>query len=125
MPKVLVADGEQDVVRLIESCLRKEGFQVVACDDGQTALKLADEEKPDLIILGIMMPLMDGMEVLRQIRSHRATFHIPAIVLAPRTGGAEVDEARELWISDYIVKPFDSEKLVASAKKALKITVEP
>ena len=123
MPKVLIVDDEPDVVRLIEFRLQKEGLDVVSCGDGRTALKLLDDEKPDLMILDIMMPLLDGMEVLRQIRSHRTTSRIPVIMLTAKTASVTVDEARQLWVSDYIMKPFDPEKLVAKVKKALKIPV--
>jgi len=125
MLRILVVDDEPDVVRLLEFRLKKEGFDVIACGDGQSALKLADEEKPDLIILDIMMPLMDGMEVLRQIRSRRTTSRIPVIMLTAKTASVTVDEARQLWVSDYIMKPFDPEKLVAKTRKALKLPSEP
>ena len=124
MPKILVVDDEEDVVRLLEFRLAKEGFDAISCADGPTALALTDQEKPDLIILDIMMPLMDGMEVLRQIRSRRATSRIPVIMLTAKTASTTVDEARQLWISDYIIKPFDPEKLVLKVKKALKIPID-
>ena len=121
MPKILVADDEQDVVRLIEFRLSKEGFEIISCGDGQAAVQLAESEKPDLIILDIMMPLMDGMEVLRQVRSHRTTSRIPVIMLTAKTSSLNIDEAWRLGVSDYLVKPFDPEKLVTKAKKALRI----
>lgn len=124
MHKILVVDDEEDVVRLVQFRLAKEGFEIISCGDGQTALRLADEEKPDLIILDIMMPLMDGMEVLRQVRSHRTTSRTPVIMLTAKTASVTVDEARQLWVSDYIMKPFDPEKLVQKVKRALKIPVE-
>jgi DNA-binding response OmpR family regulator len=121
MPKIMVVDDEPDVVRLVEFILQKENFEVVAASDGRTALGLLEEEKPDLIILDIMMPLMDGMEVLRQIRSHRTTSRVPVIMLTAKTASVTVDEARQLWVSDYVMKPFDPERLVVKVKKALKL----
>jgi DNA-binding response OmpR family regulator len=121
MPKVMVVDDEPDLVRLVEFILQKEGFDVVACSDGRTALSLVEDEKPDLIILDIMMPLLDGMEVLRQIRSRRGTARVPVIMLTAKTASVTVDEARQLWVSDYVMKPFDPEKLVLKVKKALKM----
>ena len=121
MPKVMVVDDEPDLVRLVEFILQKEGFDVVACSDGRMALNLVEAEKPDLIILDIMMPLMDGMEVLRQIRSRRGTARVPVIMLTAKTASVTVDEARQLWVSDYVMKPFDPEKLVLKVKKALKM----
>lgn len=124
MPKILVVDDEEDVVRLIEFRLQKEGFETISCGDGQTAVKLTEEEKPDLVILDIMMPLMDGMETLRQIRSRRGTSRTPVIMLTAKTASVTVDEARQLWVSDYVMKPFDPEKLVVRVKKALKLPVD-
>lgn len=121
MPRILVVDDEEDVVRLLEFRLSKEGFDVICCGDGQTAITLTEQHKPDLVILDIMMPLMDGMEVLRQIRSRRATSKIPVIMLTAKTSSVAVDEARQLWVSDYIMKPFDPEKLVEKVRKALKL----
>lgn len=121
MSKILVVDDEPDVVRLVEFRLQREGFEILTCSDGKSALALLETEKPDLIVLDIMMPLMDGMEVLRQIRSHRATSRIPVIMLTAKTASVTVDEARQLWVSDYVMKPFDPEKLVTKVKKALKL----
>ena len=121
MPKILVVDDEPDVVRLVEFRLQREGFEMLTAGDGRSALDLLQTEKPDLIILDIMMPLMDGMEVLRQIRSRRGTSRIPVIMLTAKTASVTVDEARQLWVSDYVMKPFDPEKLVAKVKKALKL----
>jgi DNA-binding response OmpR family regulator len=121
MPRILVVDDEPDVVRLVEFRLQREGFEMLTATDGRSGLDLLDTEKPDLIILDIMMPLMDGMEVLREIRSHRGTSRIPVIMLTAKTASVTVDEARQLWVSDYVMKPFDPEKLVAKVKKALKL----
>jgi len=125
MPKIMVVDDEPDVVRMLQFRFEKDGFEVVSCGDGQSALSLAEEEKPDLIVLDIMMPLMDGMEVLRQIRSRRATSKTPVIMLTAKTSSVTVDQARQLWVSDYITKPFDPEKLVVKVRKALHLPVEP
>lgn len=121
MPKILVVDDEPDVVRLVEFRLQREGFEILTSGDGRSALDLLEKEKPDLIILDIMMPLMDGMEVLREIRAQRGTSRIPVIMLTAKTASVTVDEARQLWVSDYVMKPFDPEKLVTKVKKALKL----
>lgn len=120
-PKILVVDDEPDVTRMLEFRLEKEGFDVTSCGDGRTAIDLAQELKPDLVILDIMMPMIDGIEVLRQIRAHRITSRIPVIMLTAKTTGVTIEEARQLWVNDYLIKPFDPEKLVAKTKKALKI----
>jgi len=125
MPKILIVDDEADVIRLLQFRLEKEGFDIISAGDGQTALTLVEQETPDLVILDIMMPLMDGMEVLRQIRSRRrGTSRVPIIMLTAKTTSLTVDEARQLWVSDYIMKPFDLEALVLKTKKVLKIPTE-
>lgn len=124
MPKVLIVDDEADVVRLLQFRFEKEGFETITATDGQTALSAVESEMPDLVLLDIMMPLMDGMEVLRQIRSRRRTSKIPVIMLTAKTTSITVDEARQLWVSDYIMKPFDPEVLVRKAKKALKMPAD-
>ncbi len=121
MPKVLIVDDEADVVRLLQFRFEKEGFEIATAGDGQTGLAMVESEMPDLVILDIMMPLMDGMEVLRQIRSRRRTSKVPVIMLTAKTASISVDEARQLWVSDYIMKPFDPEVLVRKARKALKL----
>lgn len=124
MPKVFIVDDEADVVRLLQFRFEKEGFETITASDGQTAVSMVESEMPDLVLLDIMMPLMDGMEVLRQIRSRRRTSKIPVIMLTAKTASITVDEARQLWVSDYIMKPFDPEVLVRKAKKALKIPTD-
>lgn len=124
MPKVLIVDDEADVVRLLQFRFEKEGFETIMAGDGPTALAMVESDSPDLVLLDIMMPLMDGMEVLRQIRSRRKTSKTPVIMLTAKTASITVDEARQLWVSDYIMKPFDPEVLVRKAKKALKIPTD-
>ncbi len=124
MPKVLIVDDEADVVRLLQFRFDKEGFETITATDGQAALSTVEAESPDLVLLDIMMPLMDGMEVLRQIRSRRRTSKIPVIMLTAKTASITVDEARQLWVSDFIMKPFDPEVLVRKARKALKLPTD-
>jgi len=124
MPKVLIVDDEADVVRLLQFRFEKEGFETITAMDGTTAVAMVESDSPDLVLLDIMMPLMDGMEVLRQIRSRRRTSKTPVIMLTAKTASITVDEARQLWVSDYIMKPFDPEILVRKAKKALKIPTD-
>lgn len=124
MPRILVVDDEPDLVRLMQFRLEREGWEVVTAGDGQAALSSAMGDKPDLVVLDIMMPLLDGLEVLRQIRSHRATSKLPVIMLTAKTDLKSVDTARDLWIADYIMKPFDPEKLVQKVRKALKLPAD-
>jgi DNA-binding response OmpR family regulator len=124
MPKIMVVDEDADLVRLIQFRLETDGFEVVSCGDGAAAMKLAEEEHPDLILLDIMMPVMDGMEALRQIKGHRTTGRIPIIMLTAKTDSSSVDAARAMGVAEYIMKPFDPEKLVSKVRKVLKMPME-
>jgi two-component system response regulator ResD len=115
--KVLVVDDEEPVRELLSLYLGKEGFQVIAARDGKEALRLNGEHHPDLIVLDLMLPGLDGREVCRQIR---ANSRVPIIMLTAR--GEEVDRivGLELGADDYVVKPFSPRELVARAKAVLR-----
>jgi two-component system, OmpR family, response regulator ResD len=115
--KVLVVDDEESVRDLISMYFGKEGFQVALAKDGREALRLNGEQHPDLVILDLMLPGLDGREVCRQIR---ATSRVPIILLT--AGGEEIDRivGLELGADDYVVKPFSPRELVARAKAVLR-----
>jgi DNA-binding response OmpR family regulator len=121
MPKILVVDDEPDLVRLVEFRLEREGWDVVTASDGLSAVGTAIDEKPDLIFLDVMMPGMDGFEVLEQIRTKRGIHKTPVIMLTAKGTTPDLEKARALYVQHYIIKPFDPDKLVATAKKVLKI----
>ena len=121
MPKILVVDDEADLVRMLEFRLQQEGWEVLAAGDGRTAVDKAQAELPDLVILDVMMPLMDGMEVLRQLGYRRETRKIPVVMLTAKTGLFDMNLARELGVKDYVTKPFDPERLVAVVRKVLRL----
>src|SRR6266545_1340055 len=104
---VLIADDDRDIVRFVEVNLRLEGFQVVTAHDGEDALGKAFDLQPNLILLDVMMPRMDGYEVCTRLRADGRTAHIPVLGL---TAGAD----------DYIIKPFDPMELVARVKTTLR-----
>ncbi len=115
--KVLVVDDEESVRDLISLYFGKDGFSVLEAKDGKEALRLNGEHHPDLVILDLMLPGLDGREVCRQIR---ATSRVPIIMLTAR--GEEVDRivGLELGADDYVVKPFSPRELVARAKAVLR-----
>ncbi len=115
--KVLVVDDEESVRDLINMYFSKEGFHVILAKEGREALRLNGEHHPDLVILDLMLPGLDGREVCRQIR---ATSRVPIIMLTAR--GDEVDRivGLELGADDYVVKPFSPRELVARAKAVLR-----
>ncbi|MBI3948332.1 MAG: response regulator [Armatimonadetes bacterium] len=121
MPKILVADDQPAILRLVEVILKNEGWEVITAADGREALEKALAEKPDLVLLDIMMPIMDGIEALRQLGSHRETRRIPVVMLTAKSDYATVTGARESGVREYIVKPVDPKRLVATVRKVLRL----
>lgn len=118
--KILVVDDEKDILSLLKYNLKAEGYDPISAMDGESALVKASEEKPDIILLDIMLPGKDGYEVIQQLRKSPETEHIPVIFLTAKD--SEFDEVLglELGAEDYIVKPISIRKLMARIKKALK-----
>jgi two-component system alkaline phosphatase synthesis response regulator PhoP len=115
--KILVVDDEQNIVDLVSAYLKKDGYQVLTALDGETGLTLAKSEQPDLIVLDIMLPRMDGLEVLTQIRREYDPY---VIMLTAKT--EEIDRVVGLSIGadDYVTKPFSPRELVARVRAALR-----
>lgn len=116
---ILVADDERNILELCRLYLTKEGYSVETAIDGQDALDRARRVKPDLVVLDIMMPKVDGIEVLRRLRKDGAT---PVIMLTAR--GDDVDKVvgLEIGADDYVTKPFNPRELVARVKAVLRRT---
>jgi len=119
-PKVLVVDDEEDVLRFINDALELEGMEVVTAFDGLSAIDTAGAEQPDVIILDIMMPLMNGYEVCGQLRNNPSTAHIPVLFLSSAYSTDAVRAGRELGAVGYIVKPFAPAELVRSIRDVLR-----
>lgn len=116
--RVLVVDDEPDILRLIEIKLRRAGFEVFTARDGEEGLQLAEREKPDLVLLDVMMPKRDGYSVAQELKSRLS----PApIVIMLTAKGQETDVVRGLkaGAEDYIVKPFSPRDLLARMNVAL------
>jgi two-component system phosphate regulon response regulator PhoB len=118
--KILVVDDEPDVVELVEFNLKQAGFAVVSAETGAEALKKARESKPDLVVLDVMMPELDGLEVCKLLRRDAATAAVPIIMLTAKA--AEVDRVLglELGADDYLTKPFSPRELVLRVKGLLR-----
>jgi two-component system alkaline phosphatase synthesis response regulator PhoP len=124
MPKstVLVIDDEKDLVELVRYNLEKSGFDVVGAKDGASGLELASSSHPDVIVLDVMMPEMDGLEVCRRLRGEPRTARIPLIMLTAKAGETDRVVGLELGADDYVVKPFSPRELVARVKALLRRT---
>ena len=122
--RILVVDDEPDILNLLEYNLKRSGFQAILAKDGPEAIEAAKAHKPDLVLLDIMLPDMEGTEVLRRLKSMEATASIPVIMLTAK--GEEVDKivGFELGAEDYITKPFSPRELILRVKAVLKRTAE-
>lgn len=119
---ILVVDDEAHIQELIKFNLVKNGFKVITTDNGIDALKMAEDEKPNLIFLDIMLPGMDGLEVCKAIRRNPLTDSIPIIMITAKSEELDKILGLELGADDYITKPFSVRELVARAKAILRRT---
>jgi len=119
---VLVIDDEKDVIELLRYNLEKGGFEVVAARDGESGLAAASASPPDVILLDVMMPGLDGLGVCRRLREEPRTARIPIILLTARAGEADRVVGLELGADDYVVKPFSPRELLARIKALLRRT---
>lgn len=115
--KILVVDDEESIVTIISYNLKKEGYEVITASDGESGLELALSEKPDLILLDIMMPNMDGYEVCRKVRKDS---NVPIIMLTARADEVDKVLGLEMGADDYVTKPFGNRELVARVKANLR-----
>src|SRR3989475_7467793 len=117
--KVLIVEDEQGVVHLLRARLEPEGFQVIAAYDGQAGLRAVTEARPDLLILDLTLPGLDGFEICRRIRQQPETARLPILVLSGRTEEVDKVVMLELGADDYVTKPFNTKELVARVKTLL------
>lgn len=120
MPKILVVDDERNIVELIKFNLVKENWQVDFAFDGFTAIDKAVKNRPDIIILDIMLPEMDGYEVCRRLRAEKETESIPIIMLSAKSEELDKILGLEIGADDYLTKPFSPRELTARIKARLR-----
>jgi DNA-binding response OmpR family regulator len=119
MTRILVAEDDALTMQLIEFKLKQQGYEVMRATDGELALKIMAVEKPALLILDGMMPVLDGFEVLRRVRADESLKHIPILMLTARSRDNDVVTGLELGANDYMTKPFSPTELLARVKKIL------
>ena len=117
--RIVLAEDEPQIAKLVEFKLKKEGYQVTWKENGEEALKAIKEEKPDLILLDVMMPVMDGYEVLRRLKEDENLKSIPVIMLTARAQEKDVVKGIDMGAEDYITKPFHPAELLARVKRIL------
>ena len=118
--RILVVDDEEDILELVEYNLAKEGYDVACADTGEQALALARAELPDLILLDLMLPGVDGLDVCRLLKNDDKTAHVPIIMLTAKSEEADVVTGLEMGADDYITKPFSPRVLAARVKTVLR-----
>jgi DNA-binding response OmpR family regulator len=118
-PLVLVADDDPDILALVRLRLERDGYEVLSAPDGETALDLALARPPDLALLDVMMPRLDGYEVTRRLREHGPTTTIPIILLTARVQEPDVERGFEAGADDYVTKPFSPQALGQRVQAAL------
>jgi phosphate regulon transcriptional regulator PhoB len=125
LAKVLVIDDEKDIVSLLRYHLEKSGFQCLEGMDGSAALRLVREHHPDLLILDLMLPGMDGLEICRQLRQDITTARLPILMLTAKAEEVDRVVGLEVGADDYVVKPFSPRELVARVRAILRRAHEP
>jgi DNA-binding response OmpR family regulator len=118
MARILVAEDEADMAMGLRDNLQFEGYEVIVAGDGEAALAAATAQSPDLILLDLMMPKMDGLEVCRRVRE--AGFTIPILMLTAKSQEIDIVRGLEIGADDYVTKPFSIRELLARVKAALR-----
>jgi DNA-binding response OmpR family regulator len=105
--RVLICDDDPVILRLLEVNLELEGFHVLTGNNGEEGVEIALREKPDLVILDIMMPKMDGYEACKRLKEDASTQHIPVVFLSAKAQASDIEKGRSYGVDEYLTKPFD------------------
>jgi two-component system alkaline phosphatase synthesis response regulator PhoP len=122
--KIFVVDDEEDILELLRFNLSREGCQVFCASSGEEALRLVRSEIPDLVVLDLMLPGIDGLEVTRRLKSDPNTKHLPIVMLTAKGEEADIVTGLELGADDYVTKPFSPRILVARVRAVLRRKVK-
>jgi len=117
---ILIVEDEKDIVKMLDYNLKKEGFKILTAHDGEDALDEASTKHPDLILLDLMLPGIDGLEVCKELKSERKTASIPVIMLTAKSQESDKVVGLELGADDYVTKPFSPRELIARIKAILR-----
>lgn len=117
--KILIVDDEPQLVKMIEYRLKANNYETITANDGQTALDLTRNEKPDLIILDLMLPNIEGYKVCRMLKFDQKYKHIPIIILTAKTQEADRKTGEDVGANAYMTKPFETKELLSKIAKLL------
>ena len=112
MTKILIVDDEPNIVMALEYALKKKGYKVLIARDGKEALKACEKHQPCLMVLDIMMPEMDGFEVLEKIKANDDLAKIKTIIFSAKSKPEDIEKGKQAGAIDYITKPFSTKKLI-------------
>ena len=116
-PKILVVDDDEHILRSLSQYLELEDLQVFSASSGPEALELFHKEKPDLLVLDVMMPGMDGFQVLETLRQNPETAHVPVLMLTARDQHNDILKGYQMGATSYLVKPFNLDELVEAIRE--------
>ena len=122
--KILIVEDDKDIIKMLEYNLKKEGYKVVAAQDGEDALDLALRQYPNLILLDLMLPGINGLEVCKTLKKETKTASIPIIMLTAKSQESDKIVGLELGADDYVTKPFSPRELIARIKAVLRRATE-
>lgn len=120
MKKILIVDDEPNIVMSLEYIFKKENYQVFIARDGAEAIEIVENDIPDIIILDIMMPNVDGFQVLKYLKSHEDLCEIKVIFLSAKNKTSDIELGLQLGADKYVSKPFSTKKLVKEVKELLR-----
>jgi phosphate regulon transcriptional regulator PhoB len=118
--KILIVEDDRDIVEMVEYNLKQEGYTAVHAFNGEKGIELAGKEKPDLIILDLMLPAIDGFEVCKRLKQQQSTSAVPIIILSAKSRETDKVVGLELGADDYVTKPFSPRELLARIKAVLR-----
>ena len=118
--KILIVEDEKDIIKMLEYNLEKEGFKTVSIRNGEEALESVKKTKPDIIILDLMLPGIDGLEVCKSLKNDDKTSYIPIVMLTAKSQESDKIVGLELGADDYMTKPFSPRELIARIKAVLR-----
>lgn len=119
--RILIVDDEKDVCELISDMLKRDGYETLTAFAGEEGLQKATGEQPDLVLLDIILPDIDGFEVLRRLRNSAETQKVPVVIVSGKGDTASLFKAKDLKSNDYIIKPFTSQDLLRSIKRCIDV----
>lgn len=120
--KILVVDDEELTTELAKTFLEKHGFDVIIATDGEEGLKMAENENPDLILLDVMLPTMDGFVVCKLLKDNAKFSNTPILMFTARGLSSDIEKGENVGADEYIIKPFSGKALVATIRKHLGIS---